>query len=307
MSKTNGSANLHTVVPGDPTFLFHRGEGYVRHRLPVGTTVIYPHEPLEPLADRRGAIEHAIDHPESSDPLDAHLKPGMTVTIAFDDISLPLPRMPAPDIRQTIIELVLERLDRAGVTDIELICAICLHRRCTPAEIKHFVGPTVFKRFWPKRLYNHDAEDPDGIIDLGKTETGEVVADVARSQSRPDDSTTNRRRAMSERPFLGEFELLIMLAVLRLGESAYAVTIRRELGERSGSDVAMGAVYATLDRLEEKEFVNSEVERRTGVLGRPRRYYGVLPAGLTALTETRDIREAMWRGLTIAFGGGSDS
>lgn len=175
MSKTNGSGNLHTVTANDPTFLFHRGEGYVRHRLPVGTTVIYPHEPLEPLADRRGAIEHALDHPENSDPLDAHLKPGMKVTIAFDDISLPLPRMPAPDIRQTIIELVLERLDRAGVTDIELICAICLHRRCTPAEIKHFVGPAVFKRFWPKRLYNHDAEDPDGIIDLGKTETGEVV------------------------------------------------------------------------------------------------------------------------------------
>ena len=169
------SANLHIVTASDPPFLFHCGEGYERHRLPVGTTVIYPHEPIEPIADRRAAIEHAIDHPEGTEPLDAQLKPGMKVTIAFDDVSLPLPRMPSPDIRRTIIELVLERLDRAGVTDIELICAICLHRRCTPAELKHFVGPHVFKRFWPDKLYNHDAEDPDALIDLGRTETGEVV------------------------------------------------------------------------------------------------------------------------------------
>ncbi len=172
---SNGSNNLHTVTANDPPFLFHRGEGYERHRLPVGTTVIYPNDPLEPLPDRRAAITHAIDHPEGMDPLDAHLKPGMKVTIAFDDVSLPLPAMAKPDIRQSIIEIVLARLDRAGVTDIELICAICLHRRCTPAELKHFVGPEVFRKFWPKRLYNHDAEDPQGLTHLGKTEVGEDV------------------------------------------------------------------------------------------------------------------------------------
>ncbi len=175
MSKTNGQANIHTVTSDDPPFLFHRGDGYVRHRLPVGTKVIYPNTPLEPLPDLRAAIEHAIDHPLGTDPLNAQLRPGMKVTIAFDDVSLPLPRMKKPDIRQTVIEIVLERLDRAGVTDIELICAICLHRRCTPKEIRHFVGPTVFKRFWPKKLYNHDAEDPKGNSNLGTTSKGEVV------------------------------------------------------------------------------------------------------------------------------------
>lgn len=175
MNELNKRSNLHSVTPDDPPFLFHCGEGYERHRLPVGTTVIYPNESLPALPDRRAAIVHAIDHPEGADPLDAHLRPGMKVTIAFDDISLPLPAMPRPDIRQTIIEVVLERLDRAGVTDIELICAICLHRRCTPRELKHFVGPEVFKRFWPKRLYNHDAEDPDGIVNLGETDQGEDV------------------------------------------------------------------------------------------------------------------------------------
>ncbi len=175
MPDGNSGPNIHIVTAADPPFLFHRGEGYERHRLPAGTTVIYPNPVLEPLADRRGAIIHALDHPEGTEPLDAHLRSGMKVTIAFDDISLPLPRMARPDIRQTILEVVLERLDRAGVTDIELICAICLHRRCTPAELKRMVGRVVFKRFWPGRLYNHDAEDPDGNVHLGKTETGEDV------------------------------------------------------------------------------------------------------------------------------------
>lgn len=171
----NGRSNIHTVSSADPPFLFHRGEGFERHRLPVGTDVIYANPPLDTIADRRAAVEYAIDHPLGDDPLDAQLKPGMKITIAFDDVSLPLPRMPRPDIRQTIIEVVLERLDRAGITDIELICAICLHRRCTPAELKHFVGPAIFKRFWPDRLYNHDAEDPKGIIHLGTTEACEDV------------------------------------------------------------------------------------------------------------------------------------
>lgn len=167
--------NIHTVTGDDPPFLFHRGEGYTRHKLPAGAKVLYANEPLAPLPDRRAAIEHAVDHPLDEEPLDALLKPGMRVTIAFDDVSLPLPAMARPDVRQSVMEVVLERLDRAGITDIELICAICLHRRCTPAELKHFVGPAIFKRFWPKHLRNHDAENAEDNINLGKTSEGEVV------------------------------------------------------------------------------------------------------------------------------------
>ena len=175
MSRSNGSNNIHTVTADDPPFLFHRGEGYTRHRLPVDSKVIYPNDPLEPVPDRRAAIESALDHPLGSDPLDALLAPGMKVTIAFDDVSLPLPRMAKPDIRQTVVEIVLERLDKAGVTDVELICAICLHRRITPAEMTHMLGKEIYRRFAPKKLYNHDAEDPEGNVDLGTTSTGEVV------------------------------------------------------------------------------------------------------------------------------------
>ena len=71
MSGSNGSNNIHTVTADDPPFLFHRGEGYTRHRLPVGAKVIYPNDPLEPVPDRRAAIENAVDHPLGSDPLDA--------------------------------------------------------------------------------------------------------------------------------------------------------------------------------------------------------------------------------------------
>ena len=70
------------------------------------------------------------------DPLDSLLSPGMKLTIAFDDISLPLPPMKTPDIRGRVIEHVLERAYRAGVEDIHLIAALALHRRMTPAELK---------------------------------------------------------------------------------------------------------------------------------------------------------------------------
>lgn len=175
MTSRNGSSNIHTVTANDPPFLFHRGEGYERYRLPVGVDVIYPNAAIPPLPDRKAAIDHALEHPLGSEPLRALLRSGMKVTIAFDDISLPLPPMALPDMRQSVMECLLDKLDRAGVTDIELICAICLHRRLTPAELKRMVGPAIFKRFWPDHLRNHDAEDPQGNIDLGMTDHGELV------------------------------------------------------------------------------------------------------------------------------------
>ena len=104
---------------------------------------------------------------------------------------------------------------------------------------------------------------------------------------------------MGKTGVLGSFEELVLLAVLRRGDDAYGVTIRREIAERARSDVAMGAVYATLDRLEAKGLVRSGMERRDGVPGRPRRYYTVSPAGRMALAESREVREALWRGVRI--------
>ncbi len=158
-----------------PPTLFHAGETFRLERLPIGSRVIYPPPPLKGLADPQSAIAAALDHPLGMDPLDALLRPGMRLTIAFDDISLPLPPMRTPDVRQLVIEQVLERAYRAGVDDIHLIAALAVHRRMTPAELRRAVGPSVFDAFHPDRLYNHDAEDPLGIVSLGETEHGEAV------------------------------------------------------------------------------------------------------------------------------------
>ena len=138
------------------------------------------------------------------DPLDALLSPGMKLTIAFDDISLPLPPMKLPDIRGRVIEHVLERAYRAGVEDIHLIAALALHRRMTPAELKRAVGARVFDEFYPDRLYNHDAEDPDEIVDLGETAPrrgGRAVQ--ARRRVRPAGLREHQHRHDGRRPQVG--------------------------------------------------------------------------------------------------------
>ena len=160
-----------------PPTLFWHGEGYRLEKLPVGSRVIYAPEPLESLKDERGAIRHALLNPlGDSQPLPTLLFPGMKLTIAFDDISLPLPPMESPDIRQMVIEEVLEHAAAVGVDDVEIIAALALHRRMTEPELRHAVGDRVYDAFAPSgKLYNHDAEDPDGLTHLGQTRLGEDV------------------------------------------------------------------------------------------------------------------------------------
>jgi hypothetical protein len=157
-----------------PRIIFS-GEDLLLEDLPVGTRVIYPKPPIEGLANPGAAIRYALNHPLETEPLYAQLMPGMRVTIAVDDISLPLPPMATPDIRQTILEILLELLDANGVDDVHIIVANSLHRRLTNAEMKRMVGSKIWSAFHPDRYYNHDAEDPDGIVHLGKTEHGEPV------------------------------------------------------------------------------------------------------------------------------------
>ena len=128
----------------------------------------------------------------------------MKLTIAFDDISLPLPPMKMPDIRGRVIEHVLERAYRAGVEDIHLIAALALHRRMTPAELKRAVGARVFDEFYPDRLYNHDAEDPDEIVDLGQTPPRRGRRAVqARRRVRPAGLREHQHRHDGRRPQVG--------------------------------------------------------------------------------------------------------
>jgi hypothetical protein len=157
-----------------PRILFS-GEDLLLEDLPVGTRVVYPKPPIEGLVNPGAAIRYALNHPLEAEPLYAQLYPGMKVTIALDDISLPLPPMALPDIRQTILEILLEQLDANGVDDVHLIIATSLHRRLTEGEMKRMVGTKIFNAFYPDRYYNHDAEDPDGMVNLGVTDHKEVV------------------------------------------------------------------------------------------------------------------------------------
>src|ERR687887_769516 len=158
-----------------PPLLVHEGEGFRMQRFPLGARVVYPPDSLPPLPDLTGAIRDALLHPVGSEPLPELLKPGMRLTIAFDDISLPLPPMQTPDIRGRVIEQVLEVAARRGVDDVRLVVANSLHRRMTRAEIKRAVGERVYRSFWPEGLTNHDAEDPHGLTYLGQTDRGEDV------------------------------------------------------------------------------------------------------------------------------------
>src|SRR5262245_66425981 len=98
----------------------------------------------------------------------------MKLTIAFDDISLPLPPMKRPDVRQRVIEQVLDLAAEAGVDDVHIIAALALHRRMTEAELRHAVGDRVYDAFAPSgRLYNHDAEDTAKLAYLVSTHQAE--------------------------------------------------------------------------------------------------------------------------------------
>ena len=88
-----------------------------------------------------------------------------------------------------------------------------------------------------------------------------------------------------------------MLAVVRTGEDAYGMSVRRELEEVSGRDVAIGAVYATLDRLEAKGFVAST--RPESSEGPSRRVFAVTAAGARSLSLTRATRERLWSGVKL--------
>jgi DNA-binding PadR family transcriptional regulator len=103
---------------------------------------------------------------------------------------------------------------------------------------------------------------------------------------------------MARREHLGEFEQIVLLAVLRLGEDAYGVPIRSEIERRTGRSLTVGALYRTLDRLENKGFVSSRFSDPTPERGgRSKRYFSVRPLGLRALRASRDALAAMWEGL----------
>jgi PadR family transcriptional regulator PadR len=104
--------------------------------------------------------------------------------------------------------------------------------------------------------------------------------------------------------YLGEFELLVMLTVIRLGEGAYGVPISREIEQQTGRNVAFGTVYATLERLQKKGFVGSNLGDATPERGgRAKRYFRVTTTGLRTVRQTKQSLIRLWRGVRELEGG----
>jgi PadR family transcriptional regulator, regulatory protein PadR len=105
---------------------------------------------------------------------------------------------------------------------------------------------------------------------------------------------------MGQRDHLGEFEQLVLLAILRLKEGAYGMRIRRELEDRAGRSTAIGALYLTLERLEQKGLIQSDLGEATQARGgRAKRFFTVNPSGKQMLRDSMNAVQKMARGIAI--------
>jgi PadR family transcriptional regulator, regulatory protein PadR len=97
---------------------------------------------------------------------------------------------------------------------------------------------------------------------------------------------------------LGEFEHVVLLAILRLGEDAYAVSIGQEILAHTGREVSRGSIYITLDRLETKGYLRSRLGDPTPERGgRAKRFYALRPRAVAALRDNRRALVSLWKGL----------
>ena len=103
---------------------------------------------------------------------------------------------------------------------------------------------------------------------------------------------------MAKRDYLSQSELMIMLAVMRLGQQAYGVPIAQEITDQTGREIAAGVVYSALERLEDNGFVASEIGESSATRGgRAKTYFRVTPAGLKQVRETQRALQRLWDGI----------
>ncbi len=175
-------------------FLFQFGEDMCLQELPEGTRVIYPGVRANGERNRRRIEERllrALDQPTGTPPLREKLrrlrqaKPNPKVVFAFDDVSIPLPPMKSPDIRGIMMDQVERLCIEEGVSDLEFICSVALHRPIRPDEFRHICGGRLYRKYYPGRMRNYNAIDPEDNVHLGHTEKGEDV-EVCRSVAEAD-------------------------------------------------------------------------------------------------------------------------
>lgn len=108
--------------------------------------------------------------------------------------------------------------------------------------------------------------------------------------------------------FLGEFEQMLMLSILKLGENAYGTSIRKLLAETINRDVTIGALYTTLERLENKGMVSSKMGESTATRGgRAKKFFEVTAQGNSALRRSKEALTSLWKDVALSLSGGASS
>ncbi len=154
--------------------IFYGDDAFI-HDFPKDIDIYYGKDTLPPLDNEEAAIESAIKNPIKSSKLKNLINSDSTISICFDDISVPLPPM-KKDVRQIAAKVVLKHIKDIGVKDenINFICATGLHRKCKPKELKHLLGKKIYKKY-KSHIFNHDAEDKANLKILGKTKGGNNI------------------------------------------------------------------------------------------------------------------------------------
>ena len=124
------------------------------------------------------------------------------------------------------------------------------------------------------------------------------IAGLVYKVYRPAVDIVDRRCAVASNGYLGEFEQMVLLAIMQGGEDANALQVRRELEENANRSVTKGAFYTTLDRLSKKNYVTWEARvPDSGRRGLPQRHFKVTPQGVDELRRSRQALMKLWRGL----------
>lgn len=160
-------------------YLTLSGNNIINVSLPANAEILYAPDRLPGLRKREvpAAVAEAFRNPLGMPPLTELVNSTSRVLIAFDDNCQPFPETTRPDIRQQALEVLIPSLYACGVQrkNIQLICAVALHRKMKKHELARMVGPNIMREFYPAQLINFDAEDRENIADLGETDQGEPV------------------------------------------------------------------------------------------------------------------------------------
>ena len=155
------------------------GNHLVNAKIPDNSEIFFAKPPL-PGINRAVLSEHtqrAFENPLEMPPLRDLVNGNSRVLILFDDNCQPFPLTKRPDMRQIMIETLLKMLYACGVEkkNIQLICAVALHRKMKEHELTFMLGKNIMGEFYPHQLRNFDAEDAAQIVEVGKTEHDEIV------------------------------------------------------------------------------------------------------------------------------------